>query len=71
MYNQSIIANYIIAKWFNITGCILSILIAMFCKETGITAIVSIRIILYLHLFLFLFFFAIIIIYITGNLCCV
>ncbi|KAL2712405.1 protein O-mannosyl-transferase TMTC4-like isoform X1 [Vespula squamosa] len=39
MYNQSIIANYSIGKWCNIIGCIISILIAMLCKETGITAI--------------------------------
>ncbi|XP_035733184.1 protein O-mannosyl-transferase TMTC4-like isoform X1 [Vespa mandarinia] len=39
MYNQCILANYSIAKWCNITGCIISISIAMLCKETGITAI--------------------------------
>ncbi|XP_014609458.1 PREDICTED: transmembrane and TPR repeat-containing protein 4-like isoform X3 [Polistes canadensis] len=39
MYNQCIIANCFISKLCNITGCITSILIAMLCKETGITAI--------------------------------
>ncbi|XP_015190840.1 PREDICTED: transmembrane and TPR repeat-containing protein 4-like isoform X2 [Polistes dominula] len=39
MYNQCIIAKHFISKLCNITGCITSILIAMLCKETGITAI--------------------------------
>lgn len=39
MYNQCINANYFITKWCHMFGCVISILIAMLCKETGITAI--------------------------------
>ncbi|KAK2587380.1 hypothetical protein KPH14_003097 [Odynerus spinipes] len=39
MYNQCIITNYFISKWFNMFGFTISTLIAMLCKETGITAI--------------------------------
>lgn len=53
IYSQSIIAKDVISKWYNMFGCVISISIAMLCKETGITAFVSMFILsYYMHVYM-------------------